>query len=244
MKLNIFFTAGFVENATTLEIIQALEQNGANLVEVGMPYSDPVVDGPVIQKANQIAIHNGMNISKLFKELEGLKTKVKIPVILMGYLNPVLQYGIEKFCEDAENVGVHGVIIPDLPPHAYEKDYKQLFEKHKLKFSFIVTPQTDNRRMKYLDELSNGFVYAVSTNSVTGNTLQHHEQEEYFIRLKEFKFKNECYVGFGIRDKKDLEYLSQFVDGGIIGSAFMRHLAQNKNNALNAIPIFMKALKD
>ncbi|MDG4945099.1 tryptophan synthase subunit alpha [Weeksellaceae bacterium KMM 9713] len=244
MKLNIFFTAGFVENATTLDIIQALEQNGADLIEVGMPYSDPVVDGPVIQKANQIAIRKGMNISKLFKELEGLKTKVKIPVILMGYLNPVLQYGIEKFCEDAENVGVQGVIIPDLPPQAYEKEYKQLFEKHKLKFSFIVTPQTDNQRMEYLDELSDGFVYAVSTNSVTGNTLQHHEQEAYFTRLKEFKFKNECYVGFGIREKKDLDYLSQFVDGGIIGSAFMRHLAQNKDSALIAIPTFMKALKD
>ena len=244
MKLNIFFTAGFVENATTLEIIQALEQNGADLIEVGMPYSDPIVDGPVIQKANQIAILNGMNISKLFMELEGLKTKVKIPVILMGYLNPVLQYGIEKFCADAENVGIQGVIIPDLPPHAYEKDYKQLFEKHKLNFSFIVTPQTDNQRMKYLDELSDGFVYAVSTNSVTGNTLQHHEQEAYFTRLKDFIFKNECYVGFGIREKKDLDYLSQFVDGAIIGSAFMRHLAQNKDNALNAIPTFMKALKD
>lgn len=243
MKLNIFFTAGYFQHLSTLEIIQELEKNGVDRVEVGMPYSDPVVDGPVIQKANKVALENGMTIHKLFQDLQGLKDSVNIPVVLMGYLNPVLQFGIENFCKKASEVGVQSLILPDLPPVVYEKQYKALFEKYKLKIVFIVTPQTTQERMQYLDDLASDFIYAVADSSITGSSLNHQNKEVYFKRLKDFGFNNECYVGFGIRTKQDLDYLSQFVNGGIIGTAFIQYLNEYKGIFKNGIRDFISNLK-
>ncbi|MGI9526319.1 MAG: tryptophan synthase subunit alpha [Weeksellaceae bacterium] len=243
MKLNIFFTAGYFTELNTLEMIQSLEESGVDRVEVGMPYSDPVVDGPVIQKANMEALENGMTIERLFHELAGLKDTVNIPVVLMGYLNPVLQFGFEKFCQKANEVGISGLIIPDLPPEIWEKQYKTMFEQYKLTMTFIVTPQTEVKRMAYLDNLGSGFIYAVADSSITGSNLDHTQRQEYFERLKHFGFKNECYVGFGIRTKEDLDYLSQYVDGGIIGTAFINYLKQGKHPIRDKIKAFISMLE-
>lgn len=242
-KLNIFFTAGFLHNINTLHLVQTLEKAGADMVEIGIPYSDPVVDGPVIQQANAMALAHGMTLPKLLHELKDLRKTVKIPVILMGYFNPVLQFGVENFCQKSEEVGVSGVILPDLPPKVFERAYADLFQKHNLDFTFIVTPQTSVERMVYLDNLSNGFVYAVSDNSITGGALQLDNRKAYFEKLQNFDFKNDCMVGFGIRNAADFQFVTQYVDGGIIGTAFIRHLMENAENPLEAAKAFVHSIK-
>lgn len=221
--LNVYCTAGYPFIDSTAEVILALQKNGADMVEIGMPYSDPIADGPVIQESNMIALGNGMNMHVLFEQLEAIKEQVQFPVILMGYLNPVLQFGIDKFCSAAESAAVSAVIIPDLPMYEYEHLYEPLFMKHHLHFIFLVTPGTDKKRLKKADQLSNGFLYAVSSSSTTGqNTVAF--GEDYFESLHRAMLKNPVMIGFGIKDKETFQAACRYANGAIIGSAYIKAL--------------------
>lgn len=228
-KLNIYFTAGIPTLEDTAEIMKTIQNSGADMMEIGMPYSDPVADGPVIQEAHELALKNGMTISILFAQLKSVKNKIHIPVILMGYINPVLSFGFEKFCEECANSGVSGLIIPDLPPIEFEKNYKRILEKFGLNFTFLVTPETSEERIKYLDSLSSGFLYAVSSSSTTGNLAKEINNEEYLNKLATLNLENPVMIGFGIKNKSDFEQVTEKSQGGIIGTAFVKILLENKN---------------
>ncbi len=222
--LNVYCTAGYPALDSTIEVLLALQQNGADLIEIGMPYSDPLADGPVIQQSNMVAIDNGMSIPVLFQQLKDMRKTINLPIILMGYMNPVLQYGLEKFCASAEAVGVDGIILPDLPMYEFENLYKKLFDQHGLKFIFLVTPETSEQRIKKIDGLSSGFVYAVSSSSTTGNNKAIADQSSYFKKLQNMKLKNPILVGFGIKDKPTFQAACANTNGAIIGSAYIKAL--------------------
>ncbi len=222
--LNVYCTAGYPHLNSTLEVLTALQQNGADMIEIGMPYSDPLADGPVIQHSSMIALKNGMSISKLFEQLKSLRPTIQLPIILMGYMNPVLQFGIEKFCTAAEAAGVDGIILPDLPIREFEETYQQLFEKHQLKFIFLVTPETSEERVRKIDKLSSGFLYAVSSSSTTGNNKIISDQSDYFKKLQHMQLNNPILVGFGIKDKATFQSACAYTNGAIIGSAYINIL--------------------
>jgi len=222
--LNVYVTAGYPNLNDTLTIMQALEANGADLIELGMPYSDPLADGPVIQQSSSIAIANGMTIETLFAQLKDLRNSVSVPVILMGYMNPVLQYGFEKFCADAAAVGVDGLILPDLPEYEFETEYGAIIKQYGLDFIFLVTPETSEERIKKLDSLSSGFLYAVSSSSTTGGDKAFSPVQEYLQRLQSYQLRNPVLVGFGVKDKASFEAAAAYSNGAIIGSAFIKSL--------------------
>lgn len=241
-KLNIYFTAGIPELESTTDIIQLIQDSGADMIEIGMPYSDPVADGPVIQKAHELALQNGMTIEKLFSQLKTIKDEIKIPVILMGYINPVLSFGFEKFCKQCSESGVSGLILPDLPSIEFEKNYQHILKKYNLNFTFLVTPETSDERIQYLDSLSSGFLYAVSSSSTTGNENTVIKNENYLTRLADLPLKNPVMIGFGIKSKQDFENVTEKADGGIIGTAFVNVLLQDKDWKKNAID-FIHSIK-
>jgi tryptophan synthase alpha chain len=241
-KLNIYFTAGIPQLEDTVDIIKLIQNSGADMMEIGMPYSDPVADGPVIQKAHELALINGMTIEKLFSQLKSIKNEIKIPVILMGYINPVLSFGFEKFCAECSESGVSGLIIPDLPPIEFEKNYQKILEKNNLNFTFLVTPETSDERILYLDSLSSGFLYAVSSSSTTGNENAVLKNEDYLSKLASFPLKNPVMIGFGIKSKQDFENVTEKADGGIIGTAFVNILLQNRDWEKKAID-FLHSMK-
>ena len=220
--LNVYCTAGFPRLDSTLEVMKALQENGADLIELGMPYSDPLADGPVIQASSTVALSNGMTLAKLFGQLGSMREKINVPVLLMGYMNPVLQYGFEHFCEAAAKVGVDGLILPDLPIYEFETEYGPVMKRYGLDFVFLVTPETSPERIRKVDALSSGFLYAVSSSSTTGNDKDLGEQEAYFTRLKNMGLRNPVLVGFGIRDKSTFETASRHANGAIIGTAYIR----------------------
>jgi len=222
--LNVYCTAGYPELDSTLIVMKALQSYGADLIELGMPYSDPLADGPVIQKSSGIALANGMTIEKLFLQLEHFRRDIKVPVILMGYLNPVLQYGFEKFCANAADVGIDGLILPDLPEFEFETVYGPIIKKYGLDFIFLVTPETSEERVKKLDNLSTGFLYAVSSSSTTGSDKQMQSVEKYLKRLQSYGLKNPVLVGFGIKDKASFEAACAYSNGAIIGTAYIKSL--------------------
>ena len=222
--LNVYVTAGYPNLNDTITIMQALEANGADLIELGMPYSDPLADGPVIQQSSSIAIANGMTIETLFAQLKDLRNSVSVPVILMGYMNPVLQYGFEKFCADAAAVGVDGLILPDLPEYEFETEYGAIIKQYGLDFIFLVTPETSEERIKKLDSLSSGFLYAVSSSSTTGGDKAFSPVQEYLQRLQSYQLRNPVLVGFGVKDKASFEAAAAYSNGAIIGSAFIKSL--------------------
>lgn len=226
-KLNIYFTAGIPRLEDTTEIIQLIQNSGADMMEIGMPYSDPVADGEIIQKAHERALRNGMTIAKLFEQLKSIKNEIKIPIILMGYINPVLSFGFENFCRECSESGVSGLIIPDLPPIEFEKNYREILAKYNLTFTFLVTPETSEERIKYLDSLSSGFLYAVSSSSTTGNENKLINNEGYLTKLASLNLKNPLFIGFGIKDKLDFESVTAKANGGIIGTAFVKILLEN-----------------
>lgn len=231
--LNMYCTAGYPQLSSTVEVITALQNNGADIIELGIPYSDPIADGPVIQQSNMQALENGMSIPLLFEQLKNVRDKIQLPLILMGYMNPVLQYGIEKFCADAAHVGVDGIILPDLPMYEFETAYRQYFIKHDLKFIFLVTPETGEERIRQIDKLSSGFIYAVSSSSTTGSS-QHpvEDQDAYFKKLQSMDLINPVLVGFGIKDKKTFEAACTYTNGAIIGSAYINTLKDSKDISL------------
>ena len=227
--LNVYCTAGYPKLESTTKVILSLQENGADIIEVGIPYSDPIADGPTIQQSNMQALANGITIEKLFAQLHTIKDDVNIPLILMGYLNPVMQYGIEKFCEDAAAVGVSGIILPDLPMYEFEHFYKPLFEQNKLHLIFLVTPETSAERIKKADKLSKGFLYAVSSSSTTGNNTTLESQEGYFEELQHSNLRNPVLIGFGIKDKNTFDIACKYGAGAIIGSAYIKALSENND---------------
>ncbi|MFT3827329.1 MAG: tryptophan synthase subunit alpha [Chitinophagaceae bacterium] len=225
--LNVYCTAGYPQLDSTITIMQTLEANGADIIELGMPYSDPLADGPVIQDSSARALANGMTIATLFQQLKDLRKTVSIPVILMGYMNPVLQYGFEKFCADAAAAGVDGLILPDLPEFEFETEYGAMIKKNGLDFIFLVTPETSAARIKKLDLLSSGFLYAVSSSSTTGKDKDMSAVDSYLQRLKGMQLNNPVLVGFGIKDKQTFQAACAHANGAIIGSAFIKALENN-----------------
>ncbi|BBQ09220.1 tryptophan synthase subunit alpha [Elizabethkingia anophelis] len=240
-KLNIYFTAGVPQLIDTAQIMKTIQFAGADMIEVGIPYSDPVADGPVIQKSDELALQNGMTIAKLFEQLKTVKDEINIPVILMGYLNPVLKFGFEKFCQECQASGVSGLILPDLPPIEFEKKYQKMLEQYGINFTFLVTPETSDERIQYLDSLSSGFLYAVSSSSTTG-TNQEIDNDAYFKRLKSLNLKNPILIGFSIKNKTDFDKVTQHADGAIIGSAFVKILLENQEWESKAVE-FIRSVK-
>lgn len=224
--LSVYFTAGYPELNDTVQIIKELERNGADLIEIGIPFSDPVADGPVIQQSSEIALKNGMTLHLLFEQLEKIRDHVSIPLILMGYFNPVMQYGLENFCLKCQQIGIDGTILPDLPLSVYEEDYKELFERNNLLNIFLITPQTPESRIRMIDRLSPGFIYMVSSSSTTGiKTNIIDSQTAYFERIKNMKLQAKKLIGFGISDRISFEKACSYTNGAIIGSAFIKALS-------------------
>lgn len=221
--LNVYCTAGYPTLDSTVAIMQALQKHGADLIELGMPYSDPLADGPVIQASGAQALANGMTIRVLFEQLEHFRSTITLPVVLMGYMNPVLQYGFEKFCADAAAAGVDGLILPDLPMNEFDREYRAIIRKYHLDFVFLITPETSDERIIKLDQRSSGFLYAVSSSSVTGGTKALN-LENYGQRLQNLHLQNPVLVGFGIKDKASFEEACRYTNGAIIGSAYIKAL--------------------
>ncbi len=222
--LNVYCTAGYPRLHSTIEVMKALQQHGAALIELGIPYSDPLADGPVIQHSSSVALANGMTIRILFEQLRDFRKDIHVPVVLMGYMNPVLQYGFEQFCADAAAVGVDGLILPDLPGFEFEQEYGVIIKKYHLDFIFLVTPETSDERVKKLDQLSSGFLYAVSSSSTTGGEKTRAASSEYLSRLRDLGLRNPVLVGFGIKDKASFDAVCEYAAGGIIGSAYIKAL--------------------
>lgn len=238
--LSIYFTAGFPGIGDTENIIRELEASGVDFLEIGLPFSDPLADGPVIQNSSEIALKNGMTTELLFRQLEGIRENVEIPFLIMGYFNPILQYGVEAFCQKCKEVGVDGLIIPDLPLDEYTAHYKDIFQKNDLLPIFLITPQTSEERIRAIDAASQGFIYMVSSAGVTGGTTGFgEEQVNYFRKISEMKLRSPLIVGFGVKDKESFDAATKFTNGAIIGSAFIKHL---KTHGTADISGFVKAI--
>lgn len=240
--LSVYFTAGFPQLNDTLVIAKELESQGVDMLEIGIPFSDPLADGPVIQQSSEIALRNGMSISLLFEQLKELRQHIQIPVILMGYFNPVLQYGVESFLKKAQQAGIDGLIIPDLPMKEYEEQYKLLFDQYHLKNVLLITPQTSDERIRKIDSISGGFIYVVSSSSTTGQKdSKILQQRSYLEKVQSFQLKNPTLVGFGISTSNDLKIVNQYADGAIIGTAFIKAISSGvlKTN----VSTFIQSLK-
>ena len=222
--VSVYCTAGYPKKDSTLEVMRALQANGADMVELGMPYSDPLADGPVIQASSNTAIKNGMTIAGLFGQLKNFRKDIHLPVILMGYMNPVLQYGFEKFCKTASDAGIDGLILPDLPIFEFESEYGSIIRNYGLHLIFLVTPETSEERIKKIDQLSSGFLYAVSSSSTTGNEKDMDQQQGYFKKLLDMGLKNPVLIGFGIKDRKTFQTACKYANGAIIGTAYIKSL--------------------
>jgi tryptophan synthase alpha chain len=224
--LSVYFTAGYPRLDDTVKIIELLEKYGVDLIEVGMPFSDPTADGPTIQQSSDVALKNGMSLDILFRQLEGIRERVSLPLVMMGYFNPVLQYGVEEFCNQCRETGIDGIILPDLPIDEYNTSYREIFEKNGLHNIFLVTPQTTNDRILEIDSLSHGFIYMVSSSSTTGAGKKVEDfHQDYFARVNNLPLKNPRLIGFGISDRATFENACKYAQGAIIGSAFVKALA-------------------
>lgn len=240
--LSIYFTAGYPQLDDTLQLAKILEDSGVDFLEIGFPYSDPVADGPVIQHSSEEALRNGMSLTHLFSQLKELREHIQIPVLLMGYVNPMLQYGVERFCQSCAAVGIDGIIVPDMPMYEYEELYLETFKKYNISNIFLVTPQTAVERIRKIDELSTGFIYMVSSYATTGKNLTVSEETTaYFKRTKALSLKNPLVVGFGIADNASFEHALQYADAAIVGSAFVRLLS--RPDYLKQIPSFIESIK-
>ncbi|WP_295671307.1 tryptophan synthase subunit alpha [uncultured Mucilaginibacter sp.] len=240
--LSIYYTAGYPTLSTTLDIAEALENAGADFLEIGFPYSDPVADGPTIQHSSEKALENGMTLHVLFEQLADLRKRVSLPILLMGYVNPIVQYGVENFCKKAAEVGVDGIIVPDLPIYEYENLYAKYFKANGLSNIFLVTPQTSKDRIHKIDRLSNSFIYLLSSSSITGGNLQVSDNiEDYYKRIKEMQLSNPAIIGFGISNNESFNKACEYARGAIVGSAFVKLLGTE--NYLEKIPAFIKSIK-
>ncbi|AIZ63665.1 tryptophan synthase alpha chain [Hymenobacter sp. DG25B] len=225
--LNIYFTAGYPTLDSTVPLLTALTTAGADLIEIGMPFSDPLADGPVIQQSSSVALKNGMNLRVLFRQLADIRSHVPdTPILLMGYLNPVMQFGVENFCREAAAVGVDGIILPDLPLDDYVAEYQEIFQRYNMRPVFLITPQTAPERIRRIDDLTDSFLYLVSGPGTTGgaNTQAEGVQDAYFQRIEDMKLRNPRLIGFGIGDKASFQNACRYAEGAIIGSALIRAL--------------------
>jgi tryptophan synthase alpha chain len=223
--LSVYFTAGYPSVDNVEKIILLLEKNGADMIEIGIPYSDPLADGPVIQETSKIAIANGMTINNLFLQLKNIRGKTSIPLLLMGYINPVIQFRFDLFCQSAADTGIDGLIIPDLPLREYKREYLKIITEYNLKNIFLITPDTSEQRIRQTDDLSTGFIYMVSSASTTGKIRTFNENQiDYFKRIASMKLKNPTLAGFGIYNRETKEQAFRYVQGAIIGSAYLRAL--------------------
>ena len=228
--LSVYFTAGYPSLDSTCGIICELERNGIDMIEIGIPFSDPMADGVVIQQSSMQALHNGMTLKVLFAQLENIRSKVRIPLILMGYLNPIIQYDFERFCADCSRVGIDGMIIPDLPFNDYMNDYKPIADKHDLKIIMLITPDTSDERIHFIDNHTDGFIYMVSSASTTGAQQSFDEQKQaYFQKINAMNLRNPRLIGFGISNKATLDAAFRNASGGIIGSKFIQCLNEEKD---------------
>lgn len=242
--LSIYFTAGFPERNLTVDIIQRLEQSGVDMIEIGIPFSDPLADGPVIQHSSTVALQNGMTMKLLFEQLNGIRKTVKIPLIMMGYINPVMQYGFENFCRDCAAIGIDGAIIPDLPFSEYEVHYQQIAKKYGVSFIFLITPQTSESRIRYIDKCSNAFIYLVSSSSTTGKSGDFDESQiAYFSRVKNMNLQNPLVIGFGISNRNTFNKSCEYAQGAIIGSAFIKYLEQGSQSLEAKISNFVASIR-
>ena len=232
--LSIYFTAGYPNINDTEEIITKLSECDVDMIEIGLPFSDPLADGPTIQESSTIALNNGMNSIKLFDQLKEIRKKTDIPLIIMGYFNPILQFGVEEFCKKCNTVGIDGLIIPDLPVEIFERDYKHIFDENNLLNMFLITPQTSNERIRFIDKVSKGFIYMVSSFSITGAVNSFDEnQKKYFKRIKSMDLKSELLIGFGISNNKTFLDAIKNSRGAIIGSAFIKFIKNNGKENVN-----------
>ncbi len=239
--LSIYFTAGYPSLNDTVQIIQDLERNGVDMIEIGLPFSDPLADGPTIQDSSTAALKNGMTTEKLFEQLARIRETVSIPLIVMGYFNPMLQYGVEAFCKKCSEIGIDGIIMPDLPLDVYQSDFEATFKKYGLLNVFLITPQTSEERIHQIDEASDGFIYMVSSASVTGSKSGFgNEQTDYFERIATMNLKNPQIVGFGIKDAETFQQATKTAKGAIIGSAFIKYLT---SNGIESISDFVKTIR-
>ncbi len=238
--LSIYFTAGYPNIDDTVKIIQDLEKNGVDMIEIGLPFSDPLADGPTIQDSSTKALKNGMTTELLFNQIKDIRASVKIPLIIMGYFNPMFQYGVEVFCKKCQDIGIDGLIIPDLPVDVYHEEYQAIFEKYNLANIFLITPQTSDERIKYIDSISNGFIYMVSSASTTGAKSGFgDEQTQYFKRIDDLNLKNPQIVGFGISNNDTFTQATKYAKGAIIGSAFVKHVT---NKGVDTIDKFVASV--
>ena len=239
--LSIYFSAGYPKLNDTVKIIEDLEKNGVDLIEIGLPFSDPLADGPTIQESSTAALKNGMHTALLFDQLKDIRKTVSIPLIIMGYFNPVLQYGVEAFCAQCEKIGIDGLILPDLPLDVYKEEYEAIFKKYGLINVFLITPQTSEERIRAIDDASEGFIYMVSSASTTGAKQGFgSEQSDYFDRIAQMDLKNPQIVGFGISNAETFQKATQKAKGAIIGSAFIKHLTKN---GVDTIGDFVKQIR-
>lgn len=242
--LSVFYTAGFPQQDDTVRIAHYLEEAGADIIEIGIPFSDPIADGPVIQDSNKIALENGMSLKKLLEQVKEIRKRVKLPVILMGYLNPVMQYGVERFCKEASTAGVDGLILPDMPMDVYQDEYKKMFESHGLSNTFLISPTTSEDRIRKIDKATKGFIYAVSASSTTGMKGDFSQgQEDYFKKLQKMQLKNPFLIGFGISDHQTFSKACAYGSGAIVGSAFISML-KGSTDLQNDISKFVRNIKE
>ncbi|MBO7582003.1 MAG: tryptophan synthase subunit alpha [Bacteroidaceae bacterium] len=241
--LSIYFCAGHPTLEGTADTIKTLEKQGVDMIEVGIPFSDPMADGPVIQDAATKALRNGMTLKKLFSQLEGIRDGVKMPLILMGYLNPIMQFGFEAFCQRCTEVGIDGVIIPDLPFKDYLEEYKPVADKYDIRIIMLITPETSDERIRFIDDNTDGFIYMVSSASTTGAQKEFGDQKQaYFSRIKSMNLQHPCMIGFGISNKQTLEAAQANAAGAIIGSKFVK-LFEETQDAGKAIEALKEALR-
>ncbi len=241
--LSVYFTAGYPQLQDTCSILRALEEHGVDLAEVGIPFSDPMADGPVIQQSAGVALHNGMSLRLLFEQLKEIRSTVRMPLLMMGYLNPIMQYGFERFCKSCAEVGIDGMIIPDLPFADYLANYKSIAERHDLKMIMLITPETEEERIRMIDEQTEGFIYLVSSASTTGAQQTFDQgKQNYFIRVSEMKLKNPLLVGFGISNRETLQAASAHTHGAIVGSKFIQLLGEHQtpNEAVESLLATLK----
>ena len=231
--LSIYFTAGFPAIDDTVSILEQLQEAGADIIELGLPFSDPLAVGPTIQESSTKALHNGMTTDKLFDQLQGIRKTIHVPLIVMGYFNPMMQFGVERFCKRCQEVGIDGLIIPDLPVDVYHEKYQKLFQQYGLLNMFLITPQTPDDRIGYIDKVSEGFIYMVSSAATTGAQGSFgNEQEQYFKRIGAMNLKSKLLVGFGISNRETYDAAVAHSQGAIIGSAFIKHLEKNGSNSV------------
>lgn len=241
--LSVYFTAGFPNLDDTANIVKQLQSSDADIIEVGIPFSDPVADGPTIQESNKRALDNGISLKLIFDQLAEIRSEVNIPIILMGYINPVLQFGVEDFCKRCEEIGIDGLILPDLPMQEYIDEYQSVFEAHGLLNIFLITPQTSEERIREIDNNSRGFIYMVSLAGTTGAKANISEdQVSYFKRVKAMQLKNPTLIGFGISNHETFDRACKHASGAIIGSAFINVL-EKANNLEQDISAFIKSIK-